>query len=227
MDMLADQEILSEVSQDPYIRSHPLSRERVASFTRGAEFAYRDVEDTAEMRHRHKMAQAKIRGFLDHPSTTLRRYPSNNTDMPSRYARAIALHRQGQLSAALAEIDVLISQTPNSPWFHELKGQVNYEAGQAADGLAAYEKSVELAPDQPLLLIGLATTQLSVAESGGKMSQKFNLAAEKTYVRPYGLIRPIQPHIFSFPRLSAKCNVWPMLNGRWPSISPFWVGRRH
>ena len=98
--------------------------------------------------------------------------------MPSRYARAIALHRQGQLSAALAEIDVLISQTPNSPWFHELKGQVNYEAGQAADGLAAYEKSVELAPDQPLLLIGLATTQLSVAESGGKMSQKFNLAAE-------------------------------------------------
>ena len=65
MDMLADQEILSEVSQDPYVRSHPLSRERVASFTRGAELsAYRDVEDTAEMRHRHKMAQAKIRGFL-------------------------------------------------------------------------------------------------------------------------------------------------------------------
>ena len=36
---------------------------------------------------------------------------------------------------------------------------------------------------------------------------------------------PIQPHIFSFPRHSAKCNVWPMLNGRWPSITPFWVGR--
>ena len=64
MDMLADQEILSEVSQDP-ISAPPLSRERVASFTRGAELsAYRDVEDTAEMRHRHKMAQAKIRGFL-------------------------------------------------------------------------------------------------------------------------------------------------------------------
>ena len=29
MDMLADQEILSEVSQDPYVRSHPLSRERL------------------------------------------------------------------------------------------------------------------------------------------------------------------------------------------------------
>ena len=179
MDMLADQEILSEVSQDPYIRSHPLSRERVASFTRGAELsAYSNVEDTPEMRHRHKMAQAKIRGFLDHPSTTLRRYPRKNTDMPSRYARAIALHRQGQLDLALNEIDSLIAETPTSPWFHELKGQVNYEAGRAGDGLAAYEKSIELAPNQPLLLIGLATTQLSLAENAGELSKKFNHAAE-------------------------------------------------
>ena len=184
MDMLADQEILSEVSQDPYVRSHPLSRERVASFTRGAEFsAYRDVEDTPEMQYRHKMAQAKIRGFLDHPSTTLRHYPSKNTDMPSRYARAIALHRQGQLDLALNEIDGLIAETPASPWFHELKGQVNFEAGRAADGLAAYEKSIELAPDQPLLLIGLATTQLSIAENAGELSQKFNRAAENNLRR--------------------------------------------
>ncbi|HCD17556.1 MAG: M48 family peptidase [Rhizobiales bacterium TMED83] len=179
MDMLADQEVLSEVSQDPYVRSHPLSRERVANYTRGAEqSAYRNVEDSAELRHRHKMAQAKIRGFLEHPSTTLRRYPTRNTDMPSRYARAIALHRRGQTDAALTEIEGLIAETPTSPWFHELKGQVNYEAGRAADGLAAYEKSVALAPDQPLLLIGLATTQLSLGEGSDAMSQEFNRAAE-------------------------------------------------
>ena len=95
--------------------------------------------------------------------------------MPSRYARAIALHRQGQLDTALREIDALIALTPNSPWFHELKGQVNYEAGRA---LTAWRliKISELAPDQPLLLIGLATTQLSIAGTGGEMSQKFNLA---------------------------------------------------
>ena len=55
---------------------------------------------------------------------------------------------------------------------------MNYEAGRAGDGLAAYEKSIELAPDQPLLLIGLATTQLSLAENAGELSQKFNRAAE-------------------------------------------------
>ena len=55
---------------------------------------------------------------------------------------------------------------------------MNYEAGRAGDGLAAYEKSIELAPDQPLLLIGLATTQLSLAENAGELSQKLNRAAE-------------------------------------------------
>ncbi|HCQ82419.1 MAG: hypothetical protein CBD03_03320 [Rhizobiales bacterium TMED143] len=179
MDMLADQEILSEVSQDPYIRSHPLSRERVANFTRGAEISpHRNAIDDPELLYRHEMAQAKIRGFLDHPSTTLRRYPAKNTDMPSRYARAIALHRQGRVDGALNEIDALIAEAPNSPWFHELRGQMNYEAGRARDGLASYKKAVELAPDQPLLLIGLATTQLSIAADAGDMSQKINREAE-------------------------------------------------
>ena len=113
----------------------PLSRERVASFTRGAELsAYRDVEDTDEMRHRHKMAQAKIRG-----SSTTRR---------PRYAAIPAIIRicphampvpllctYSQLSAALAEIDVLISQTPNSPWLRtQGTGQLRSRTGCRRSG---------------------------------------------------------------------------------------------
>ena len=64
---------------------------------------------------RHKMAQAKIYGFLDSPSTTLRRYRNKDTQ-PARYARAIAYFRQGSRDKALDAVRGLIKEMPNNPW---------------------------------------------------------------------------------------------------------------
>ena len=166
MNELASQEILSEVYQDPYARSHPMSRDRVNAYQEGAKDSpFLKATDPKALVFRHQMAQGKIYGFLDQPTVTLRRMRNDNS-APARYARSIAMFRQGRRGEAIGLIDELIADMPNNPWLHELKGQVYYETGMAAEGIAPYKKSVQLQPDEPLLLIGLATCQLGVGQAG-------------------------------------------------------------
>ncbi|MGI9440571.1 MAG: M48 family metalloprotease [Parvibaculales bacterium] len=162
MDNLAGQEVLNEVNQDPYARSHPLSRHRVAAYEEGARHSpYRGKKDPPELQKRHDLVKAKIYGFLERPSVTLRHY-ANDNELTGRYARAIALHRQGSTNASLALIDTLIAQSPNNPYFYELKGQVACEAGRAKIGITPYKKAIALMPDEALFYVGLAGCQLEI-----------------------------------------------------------------
>ena len=177
MESLANQEILSEVYQDPYARSHPMSRDRVNAYRNGARNSpYNDVRDPDSLVFRHKMAQAKIYGFLDTPATTLRRYRTDNS-RPGRYARSVAYFRQGLRNEALTELDSLIAEMPNNPWLHELKGQVYFETGLAPLGIAPYQKAVALRPNEPLLMIGLASCLLSKGAEGGTANRAVNRQA--------------------------------------------------
>lgn len=162
MNMLAGQEILSEVQQDPYIRSHPLSRDRVNFMQHGVdESKFSHVTDSPELQFRHDMAKAKIYGFLDHPGTTFRRYRRDDS-LPAQYAKAIAYYKQGQTGLALTHIDRLIKTMPENPFFFELKGQVLYEAGKIAQSTLPYQKAVALAPDMQLIRLALATAKIAL-----------------------------------------------------------------
>ena len=110
---------------------------------------------------RHNMARAKLFGFIDRPEVTFRRYEGDQSP-PAQYARAIAFHQQAKLDQSIALIDGLIAQYPENPWFYELKGQVFYESGVAVKGLDPYKKAISLKPNEPLLLVGLATCQIGL-----------------------------------------------------------------
>jgi predicted Zn-dependent protease len=64
----------------------------------------------------------------------------------ARYARAIALYRTGALGSALLTIDGLLKEMPNDPYFHELRGQMLFENGRAAESVASYRRAVQLLP---------------------------------------------------------------------------------
>lgn len=49
----------------------------------------------------------------------------------------------------------MIADYPNDPYFYELKGQILFETGRAADAVAPYEKAVSLQSDAILLRAGL------------------------------------------------------------------------
>ena len=49
---------------------------------------------------------------------------------------------------------------PGDPYFHELKGQMLFENGRIAEALPAYQKAVDLAPQEPLLQGELAAAEI-------------------------------------------------------------------
>jgi predicted Zn-dependent protease len=85
----------------------------------------------------------------------LRRYPTTDTSLAARYARAIAAHRFSETRVALAQIDGLIHSQPQNPYFHELKGQTLLEAGKPSEAIAPLRQAVQLAPNPALIQIML------------------------------------------------------------------------
>ena len=108
---------------------------------------YWEKLDPPELQLRHDMMRAKLAGFLERPDSIARRYPSTDTSLPARYARAIAAHRFGGLASATAQIDALIQTQPNNPYFHELKGQALLEGARPAEAIAPLRRAAALAPN--------------------------------------------------------------------------------
>jgi predicted Zn-dependent protease len=151
------QEVFSDARRYPYFRSHPLSGQRIEALRRPVEQAANyDQRDSAEAMAHHAIVLAKIHAFMDSPNQTLRDYPASATAYPARYARAIALFKNGQTDPALDAVDVLLSEQPENPYLWELRGQILFEEGRPADSLESHQRSVQLKPDAPLLRINLA-----------------------------------------------------------------------
>lgn len=159
------QEVLSERQQDPYLRSHPLSTQRLSALEdRVTRSPYFDAQDPPEWVTSFEMVQAKLWGFLDQPSLTYRRFPESDQSLPAHYARAIALHKQGYGDRALAELDPIFEAMPDNPFIWELKGQILFEGGKVVESIAPYGRAVELAPNSPLLQVGLAQSLIATED---------------------------------------------------------------
>lgn len=144
---------------DPYLQSHPMPAERVASLQEFASSSpYWDKKDDPALQLRHDMVRAKISAFMERPETVYRRYPQTNDSLPARYARAISTYLHGDLRSALAQIDALIQVQPNNPYFYEVRGQALLEGGKPAEAIPALRKAAQLSNNAPLIemLLGQA-----------------------------------------------------------------------
>jgi predicted Zn-dependent protease len=156
------QEVLSERQQDPYLRSHPLSTDRLSALEdRVTTSPFFDVKDPPQWIAGFDMVKAKLWGFLDNPALTFRRFPSSDQSLPAHYARSVAFHRQGDAPRALAELEPVLTAMPNNPFAWELKGQILFENGRVEESIAPQRRAVELAPNSPLLRVGLAQSLIA------------------------------------------------------------------
>lgn len=160
---MEDQELLAVGRQDPYLRSHPLTRDRISAMEAHVARS-RHADATAPQAHDAMYARmiAKLTAFLEPTSTTLRQYPESDQGAVARYARAIAWYRSGNLTKAVQAIDSLIAEQPEDPFYHELKGQMLFESGRPAEALGPYRTAVQLLPAVPLLRFELARVQLAL-----------------------------------------------------------------
>lgn len=179
-EILERNSLSSASGQNPYLRSHPLTSERI-SFVKQhvSQSPLKDKRVSDHFIEMHERMRAKLDSYLLSPTHTMRIYPPNNTSIAARYARAQAYHKDNQLDKAIATIDGLLEDRPNDPFFHELKGQIYFENGQMEPAIQAYEKAVELLPNHPLLLLALGR---AYQESGNPdyLPQAINLLEQAT-----------------------------------------------
>jgi len=160
------QEILSNARRFPYFRGHPLSARRIDALReRVAESPYADQLDSDVDQHRHEMMQAKLHGFLDAPQVVYTLYPTSDQSKPARYARSVANFKAAELKNAILEIDSLIKDEPENPYFHELKAQILYESGKGVESIAPGRRALELKPDAPLLKTALARSLMHTEDT--------------------------------------------------------------
>ncbi len=151
------QELMSDGRRFPYFSTHPLSGERIGQLRRRvAEARVKANPQTPRAIDQMDRMKAKLIGFLEPANKVYREYPPEDLSIPARYARAISAYRVPDIGTALREIDALIELEPENPYFHELRGQILFESGQIVESIAPHRRSVELAPDQPLLKVNLA-----------------------------------------------------------------------
>ncbi|MFM2043093.1 MAG: hypothetical protein RLY86_1669 [Pseudomonadota bacterium] len=165
MERMMDQTLLPQTRQVEYLLTHPLQSNRVEAArnfitNRSKHTNSRFPEHFYDL---HARMQAKLMGFV-RPQVALRRYGPEVQDIPGRYARAIALYRTGSVTESLGMMDGLIGAEPRNPFFHELKGQILFENGRAAEAVPPYREAIRLRPESGLIRASLGHALLEVGD---------------------------------------------------------------
>ena len=163
----ADQTMFTGRFIDPYARSHPMARERIQQIeTLARRSQYFGRSDPPELQLRHDLAVARLNARLESPRTVARRYPSSDTSLPARYARALVEGQTGSPRRAIQQLDSLIQQQPSNPFFWETKGTIQFEAGHPREAARSWQRALELAPNIPALRVFYGAALVETGDAG-------------------------------------------------------------
>lgn len=160
--ILENQNVLAVSRTNPYLRTHPLTRDRIL-FIESQAARRSESSLPPGWADAHARMVVKLRAFIREPRDTLAAF-RNDDSLYGRYARAIAHYRLPDLSQALADIDGLLIEHPDDPYFHELKGQMLFENGRVSEAVGPYREAVRLLPESALLRIGLAQALIETGD---------------------------------------------------------------
>ena len=153
---LLGQELLSEKLQDPYLRTHPLTQDRVERIRAREEKSVKSMSSI--FKEQHERMVVKLKAFLWAPERTLQKFKGDT--LLDHYAQSIAYYRQADFDKALKLIGTLLAIEPNNPFFWEFKGQILFDSGRVKESITPYKKAIDLLPESALLRVGLAQSLL-------------------------------------------------------------------
>jgi predicted Zn-dependent protease len=186
---LQNQEYRYSIPQDDaYARTHPLTGDRMQVLEEQlkASPSWTARTDPA-LEARFQRVKAKLFGYTEDPKRTFAMYPESNRSEPARYARAYAWHKIAYPDKAMAEMDSLLKDRPNDPFYLELKGQILLESGKPAEALASLRQAVAAAPDQPLIasLFGHALISTDKTENMAEAKKVLRSAIARDNSNPF------------------------------------------
>lgn len=215
-DILDEQSLLSTSRQNNYLRSHPLTRDRIRFVESQVTPAQNgDPGYPQEWEIRHERMVAKLSAFLGDPRRVLE--DATGDSLIDRYKRAIAYYRLPDLENAVAEIDGLIADHPDDPFFHELKGQMLFENGRIEAAIAPYREAVQL-KSEPLLQIGLARALMESGDGAAGVEAiqhlKASVRGEPTNAGAWRLLGIAQGQAGEEADASLSLAEWALLSGK-------------
>jgi predicted Zn-dependent protease len=170
---LEGEELLASNQQSEYVRSHPLTRNRITTIENAVEKSpHKSKNFSGEWDEQHARMKAKLIGFIN-PGRVSWTYDDKDQSVAAEYARAIADYRENRIDSALSRIDGLIAREPDNPYFHELKGQMLVDFGRVEQSLSSYQTAIDLQPGSGLIRTALAHAQI---ESAGENKAKLEKA---------------------------------------------------
>ncbi|MDB5492187.1 MAG: putative Zn-dependent protease, contains repeat [Micavibrio sp.] len=166
MEQLKSQELLPSSEQSKYVRTHPLTRDRIEAIEGGvAKSPYKDVAWPAVWTEEHARIVAKLTGFIT-PGKVAFQYDDRDRSVAANYARTIAAYRQSRVEESLGMIEDLLKAEPQNPYFHELKGQMLLDYGRVPQSIASLRKAVSLKGDAPLIRVLYAQALIADSRNG-------------------------------------------------------------
>ena len=102
----------------------------------------------------------------------VQRYPANDNSLPARYARAIARNCSGGCTQALPEVDALIRDRPENPYFWELKGELLLKAGLYGDAIAPLRKAASLLEQMKRTHPSVSNSQTQIMLAGAGLLER-------------------------------------------------------
>ena len=179
LDMFVGQENLIVGRQDPYVRSHPLTRDRMRSVETMA-MAHDDLPSDPGMVYWHARVVGKLSAFQRAPSWTLGRIKNSHSEDIKHMRSAIAHGRAGQLNLAIQAIDRAIAQRPNDPFYQDLKAELYMRNRAFFQSARAYKKAHDMRPKDAIILAGYGRALLA----DGQFSQALDIL-ERARVRDF------------------------------------------
>jgi predicted Zn-dependent protease len=171
LEKLASEELLPATQQSQYMRTHPITRDRIeAVFNQIDKSGIKGKGFSVDWIEQHARIKAKLLGFIS-PQQVAWTYDDHDQSIAAKYARAIAAYRLNDIQGALKMIDVLIAAEPDNPYFQELKGQVLVESSRVTEGIPYYRKSVEILPNAPLLRVSLAHALIESGDDPARLEE--------------------------------------------------------
>nr|WP_152452537.1 M48 family metalloprotease [Roseivivax sp. THAF197b] len=169
MEIFRGQEALSVSRQDPYMLSHPMSRDRLRAL-KGFAAAYgSEAPGDPGAEYWFQRAKGKLSAFQRNPAWTLRRAKDSGSRDIRLMREAVAHHKRADLKKALAAMDGALRLRPNDPFLLDLKGQILLESRQAAAAVSTYRQATRFAGGNALILGGLGRALLAAGDARGAL----------------------------------------------------------
>lgn len=160
MELFRGQEALNVGRQDPYARTHPLSRDRIRAIEGFAAGYAGRAKDDPEADYWFAVVQGKLAAYLQNPAQTIRATRRDTSDL-GLMRRAVAYHRMPKPADAIQAAQALVAARPNDPYARETLGWILLESRQPGPAISAYRQAVQMAPSEPLIRAGLGRALLA------------------------------------------------------------------